>query len=169
MLVALPLIFFVHNVEKIYYIKYWLSHNEQIYPIRLSYYVPVMAKPAEFYQNFQLILILSIIVPSFVMLFALFSKHQRFVFYLLLLFALSMLMNAIQHISIALLFWCINPGLFTSVILFLPFSLMFIHAIKKNWGITELPVQAYYLLPLALGLPILNFLFHSSMNMIFLF
>jgi len=169
MLVTLPLVFFVHNLEKIYYIRHWLAHNEQTYPMRLSYYLPSMPKPAEFYQNFQVMLILSIIIPSFVVMFAIFIKNQRFIFYLLLLFALSLFMNAIQHIGVALLFKSINPGLFTAIFLLLPFSLIMIKEIKKNWAITELPVQVYYLLPLSLGLPILNFLFHSSMNMIGMF
>ncbi len=169
MLVALPLVFFIHNVEKIYFIRNWLALHDVVYPIRLTYYAPVLAKPAEFYQNIQLILILSIIIPSFVILFALFVRHQRVVFYVLILFALSLLMNSIQHVGIALLFGCINPGLYTAIFLLFPFSLIMIKEIKKNWDITELPIQAYYLLPLSLGLPLLNFIFHSSMNMITLF
>jgi hypothetical protein len=169
MLVFLPLILFIHNVEKIFYIKYWLAQHPTLYPIRLSYYVPVMFNPAEYYQNFQVILILSIIIPSFFMLYALFSRHQRLIMYLLLFFAFSFLMNCIQHVGIAILFKSINPGLFTSVALLLPFSFIMFHEIKKNWQLSEIPKQAYYLLPLSLCLPVFNFIFHNSMNIITMF
>ncbi len=169
MIISLPLIFMLHNADKVISIHYWLQNNTEIYPLRLSFYLPYEINPESFFRNNVLSLIFSFIIPAFFSLIAIFTRFQRFIFYALILLSVTMLMNAIQHLGVALLFWNINPGTITAIVLFAPYSFFMIKAIREHWQVKEIPRGIFYLLPFTLILPLLNFAFHIGMNFIPLF
>jgi hypothetical protein len=169
MLITLPIIFMLHNAEKVIFINYWLQNHTEFYPLRLSFYLPYGINPELFFRNNVLSLIISFIIPAFFSLIAIFTHFQRFIFYALLLLAVTMLMNAIQHFGVSLLFWDLNPGTITAITIFTPYSFFMIKTIRQHWQVKEIPQGIFYLLPFTLILPLLNFAFHIGMNFISLF
>jgi len=168
-LVLIPVVYLLHNLEKVWYINYWLTAHPVVYPVRISAYFSGNIDPKVFFSDLKLGFVIAALVPAFFSLFCVFSTRKKLVYYLLAALSIVLMVNTFQHVATALLFWQLNPGLFTSVCINLPFAFFLINALKKEWQIENFPVGVYYLIPFALIPPFLCFAFPHSYGVLFLY
>jgi hypothetical protein len=168
-LILIPVVYLLHNLEKVWYINYWLEKHPVVYPVRISAYFSGNIDPKIFFSDLKLGFVIAALVPAFLSLYCVFSTRRKLVLYMLAAVGLSLGINTVQHVATALLFWQLNPGLITSFIINLPFSFFLIGAIKKEFEIKHIPVGVYYLLPFILIPPVLCFAFQHSYSVLFLF
>ena len=113
----------IHNLEEALTMSKWYELNKAKLPI--TEYIQV----STIQQIFPIALIIATLLLLVVPIFAVYKKWgNRFLGIVLGIF----LVNAIQHILTAIVFWGYSPGVITALIINLPLSIFMIRQLFKN-------------------------------------
>lgn len=165
----IPVVFFLHHLEKAYMIRDWVEQFQGVKPPKLSAFFPVFADYKSFYNSVIPALGLSLVIPCTIVLLAILIKKRHHAFTLLLITALSLLVNAVQHVAYAILTNHMQPGAYTASLLYIPYAILLLIQLQKEHELDHIPASVYYALPLVIYFPLFSMLLNKSFLIIYLF
>jgi hypothetical protein len=130
LIVSFILVFMLHNLEEIITIEKW---HKQTFP-RISYRIPsfIQKEIKQFNDitsaQFALVVFILSIVVSALILIAIMTQH----YFLFLGVALPFALNIFTHPLQSLYLRCYTPGVWTSIFLIIPYSILLVYHFNKE-------------------------------------
>ncbi len=112
-------IFTIHNIEELYTMSIFFSSYSNEFPAVLARYAKPM--PADLF--IATIIVITLLAGFLVYAGVQSSSNSRGMFWALTWVSGGILVNGLHHLIITLYFGAYTPGVITSVLLFIPFSL----------------------------------------------
>ncbi|RPH32579.1 MAG: HXXEE domain-containing protein [Bacteroidales bacterium] len=128
-----PLVYLIHNAEE------WILLNTKISAILIVVPSNVKAimpsEPQAISTIFGFALIFATIIPLVVALI-IWNRINVLNIKILIVISFVTLINAISHISSSFVLGFISPGFITGILLCIPYSMVIIHFVRKNYTFT---------------------------------
>lgn len=129
-----PILYLIHNTEEWFMLNAKITAILSLIPSRLG--TLISNDPQRIVSIFGIALVVATLLPLIVALF-IWDKVTNLNIKILLVMALVTLINAISHISSSVALNFISPGLITSILLCIPYSLAIISFIQKHYRFTK--------------------------------
>lgn len=126
----LPLVYIIHNLEEGLTLQLWLGEHPSLINLALKKQLP-----AWFWQNFNLVrnvaLIIASILPFGLVFFINSFAKQRYVTYIFTVMAWITLINSFQHVAMTVFLRVYTPGVVSAAFINIPFAIILLNFIQK--------------------------------------